>query len=527
MRLFVAALLLAAPLAAPLAAQDCFVFNPSGVSISAAAFTGSIKVTPAPGIACDPSFTANSTAIWLHITSPLLAAAPATVTFTADENLGANARAGTITVALQTITVQQAGANCIFGILPKSQGFPVGGGNNTFNVQANCLWQVTNNSFAWIVIPNRPSGTVDGPVSYSVAPNPCVAGRNGTVALVTGLANPPVLSVTQDGSPANLSLSPSSVNPAAAAADARIAVTTGDGCAWSASSDVSWIQFNNGALTVAGTGNGGISYHILENKGVQRSGDIFVGPLTFSVTQQSPGVPLVLLSSVSNAASYDRVAVSPGEIVALFGANLGPSPIVTLQVADGKVTNSLAGTQVFFDGAPAPMIYSVQGQVSAVVPYAVAGQTSTKVQVMYQGQLSNAMTVPVQSATPAVFSLDSTGIGPGAILNQDNSINSTGNAAARLSIVSVYCTGGGVTSPPTADGAVVGVPPPVLAQTPTVTIGGVPAVVKYSGAAPGAVAGLTQINVEIPAAATPGRALPVVITIGNFVSTGAVTLAVK
>jgi uncharacterized protein (TIGR03437 family) len=60
-----------------------------------------------------------------------------------------------------------------------------------------------------------------------------------------------------------------------------------------------------------------------------------------------------------------------------------------------------------------------------------------------------------------------------------------------------------------------------------VTIGGVNAVVKYAGAAPGSVAGLTQINVEVPAALAPALALPVIVKIGDFASTAGVTVAVK
>jgi uncharacterized protein (TIGR03437 family) len=215
--------------------------------------------------------------------------------------------------------------------------------------------------------------------------------------------------------------------------------------------------------------------------------------------------------------------------VALFGDNMGPGKIVTLQVDNGTVTNSLAGTQVLFDGAAAPMIYTLKGQVSAVVPYAVAGKTSTQVQVVYQGSASNTMTMPVHAATPAIFSLDSTGVGPGAILNQDTSINSTGNPAARLSVISLYCTGGGTTTPASADGAVIGVPAPVLSQRDavTVTIGGMNAPVKYAGTSPGTVAGLTQINVEVPAGLSPALALPVIVKIGDFTSTGSVTVAVK
>src|SRR6185369_8683008 len=198
----------------------------------------------------------------------------------------------------------------------------------------------------------------------------------------------------------------------AATSQDRITVTTGDTCNWSASTDVNWIQITFGAT---GTGRGGISYRVLENTTAQRTGGIHVGALTYTITQQAPGLPAPVLSSVTNAANYNADAVSPGEIVALFGANLGPPSIVTLQVSNGIVTNSLAGTQVLFDGVAAPMIYSLKGQVSAVVPYGVAGKTSTQVQVSYQNAVSNTMTMPVRAATPGIFSLDSSDVGPGAI----------------------------------------------------------------------------------------------------------------
>ena len=83
---------------------------------------------------------------------------------------------------------------------------------------------------------------------------------------------------------------------------------------------------------------------------------------------------------------------------------------------------------------------------------------STKVQVIYNGQTSNAVTMPVLASHPGIFSLDATGLGPGAILNQDYSINSGPNGAPRGSAVSIYSTGGGVTNPAIDDGAVTGKP---------------------------------------------------------------------
>jgi len=513
--------LIALAFAAPLVAQTCtYDVKPTSFPISADQTVGTVIVTP--GSTCGNYSARVADGInWLHIWPDFSGAPGTNVNFTVDANQSATPRIGTMQIALQTVTVTQAGANCAFSMTPPSQNFKVAGGDDTFHVQANCSWQATSN-VGWITL--KANGTPDVP--YSVAANTCAAGRNGTITLLTNLANPPTLAVTQDGSPNNISLSDYSATVASAASNGRITVTTGDVCIWSATTDVSWIQITFGT---PGTGNGGISYHLLENTTAQRTGSIHVGPLTYTITQLAPGPPPVVLKSVASAANYNTDAVSPGEIVALFGDNMGPASIVTLQVSNGTVTNLLAGTQVLFDGVAAPMVYTLKGQVSAVVPYGVAGKASTQVQVQYQDSVSNTWSVPVRAATPAIFSLDSTGVGPGAILNQDTSINSTGNPAARLSVIALYCTGGGVTTPASADGAVIGVPPPVLSQSPvvTVTIGGVNASVKYAGTSPGTVAGLTQINVEVPAGLTPALAWPVIVKIGDFASTGSVTVAVK
>jgi len=520
--------LIALAFAVPLLGQNCaFVVNPTSFHISAAAFTGIVKVTQPPG--CNlGSYSVNvpGETNWLHVTSGASGTpGDAGVSFTADENRGATARAGIMSIGLQQVTVTQDGlANCTFTMTPTAQNIAVGGGDGTFTVKANCPWQASRD-VEWIALGT--TGMSDVPVTYKVAPNTCVASRTGTISLNTNLPAPPTLAVTQAGSPDNLKFDKDSATVGAATSQDRITVTTGDTCNWSASTDVNWIQITFGAT---GTGRGGISYRVLENTTAQRTGGIHVGALTYTITQQAPGLPAPVLSSVTNAANYNADAVSPGEIVALFGANLGPPSIVTLQVSNGIVTNSLAGTQVLFDGVAAPMIYSLKGQVSAVVPYGLAGKTSTQVQVSYQNAVSNTMTMPVRAAPPGIFSLDSSGVGPGAILNQDTSTNSTGNPAARGSVIAIYCTGGGVTTPATTpDGLVIGVPPQVLAQTPvvTVTIGGVNAAVQYAGAVPGTIAGLTQINVEVPAALSPALALPVIVKIGDFSSTSGVTVAVK
>ena len=510
---------------APLFAQTCTV-DPLTFNISAAQTTGTIHVSAGCG-----SYTATIPVQtnWLHITSPVAGAVGADVTFIADANPTASPRSAAMLIALKTVTVTQAGAECSFGITPSTRSFPVEGGSGVASVQAACSWQVSATA-DWITFNGLTVGTQNAQVGYTVAPNTCVATRTGNITLLlTNMAIPPSLAVAQVGAPGNLTLSADSVTAGPAASDGRISVNTGDVCAWTATADVSWIVITVGK---SGTGNGGISYHLLENTAAQRTGNIRVGAVTFTITQQAPGPPPAVLSSVTNAANYNTDAVSPGEIVALFGDNMGPASIVLPSAADlsgGTYPTLLAGTQVLFDGVAAPMIYTLKGQVSAVVPYRVAGKASTDVQVKFQGVVSNTLTMPVRATTPAIFSLDSSGVGPGAILNQDLTVNSTGNPAARPSVIVLYCTGGGVTTPASADGEVIGLPLRKLPQTVavTVTVGGVNAVVQYAGAAPGLVAGVTQINAELPAGMAPGIALPVVVKIGDFSSTGSVTVSVK
>lgn len=88
-------------------------------------------------------------------------------------------------------------------------------------------------------------------------------------------------------------------------------------------------------------------------------------------------------------------------------------------------------------------------------------------------------------------------------------------------------TGEGQTNPSGEDGKLAAdkLPAPLLPVS--VTIAGKDAQVLYAGAAPGIVAGLMQINAVVPPDATPGDALPVVVTVGKNASPGAVTMAVR
>lgn len=237
-------------------------------------------------------------------------------------------------------------------------------------------------------------------------------------------------------------------------------------------------------------------------------------------------VPKPVVLAVTNAASYGT-AVAPGQMVDVWGSNLGPQSGAGLALdSNGMVSASVAGVRILFNGIPAPLIYVSAAQCSAIVPYFGASTASTNVQVEYQGARSDPFPLTVSATAPGLFTANQSGTGQGSILNQDNTVNSMTNPAAPGSVVILWATGEGVTDPPGVDGrpAVDVLPKPVAPVT--VTIGGLPATVQYAGAAPGYMPGILQINAQMSADVQPGISVPVQIMIGGVAGQDSVTLVV-
>ena len=249
-------------------------------------------------------------------------------------------------------------------------------------------------------------------------------------------------------------------------------------------------------------------------------------PAVASMLNALQTVPPVLNSAaIVNAGSYIGGAVAPGELVTIFQADYGPGTLVGAQLdSNGLVSTNLSGTQVFFDGKAAPLIYALAGQVSAVVPYEVSGKQQTVVQYEYNSVMSNNVTLAVAPSAPAIFTANASGTGPGAILNHDYLLNTAVNPAAGGSFVIVYATGGGTILGGATDGELA---PGTGNQTlpVTATIGGMTATVLYSGPAPGEVNGVMQVNVTVPTGLTGAQ--PLVIMVNNVASQSGVTIAVK
>src|SRR3954447_3619515 len=193
----------------------------------------------------------------------------------------------------------------------------------------------------------------------------------------------------------------------------------------------------------------------------------------------------------------------------------------------GIAATTLAGARVWFDSTPAPLVFVSDTQASAVVPYGVAGSSSTQVVVEVAGVKSDAVRLPVADSSPAIFTVDHTGAGPAAALNQDYSLNSSSNPAAPGSVVMLYATGEGVTAPAGVDGLITDAAKlrtPILPVS--ASVGGRPATVFYAGSAPGIVAGVLQVNVQIPEGLGHGPQ-QVIVKVGQETSRSDVTVAVQ
>ncbi len=242
--------------------------------------------------------------------------------------------------------------------------------------------------------------------------------------------------------------------------------------------------------------------------------------------REASAASVPVISAILNAASYRGGSVAPGEIVAIFGTDLGPAQPLGARLANGVVTSQLDDMRLLFDGIPAPLLYAGSGQLLAVVPYGIAGQTTTVAQFERGSARSAAFTMNVAASWPGIFTASATGSGQASMFNQDGSLNGPGRRALPGSIVTLFGTGEGMVAPVARDGQISGVPLASPLLQVTAKIGGVAAEVLYAGAAPSLVAGVLQINVRVPAGVAAGDAVLVELSSGGRVSQGNVVMAV-
>lgn len=237
------------------------------------------------------------------------------------------------------------------------------------------------------------------------------------------------------------------------------------------------------------------------------------GILVAQVPQLLP-LPSFPAAGLVNAATNQPVPIAAGEIISIYGQNLGPAdaagPVVDLGL---QLSGEVEQTSVLFDGVEGSILFAGSDQINAVVPDSAVGQDSVNVQVVHYGIPSARVAAPGASYAPGLFTYALQGKFYLAALSPSGAVQSPTAPLMRGTVATFWGTGLGLPADTTSDSIPVrAVELPVL---PTITIGGQAVSVLYAGASPGLTAALTQINVEIPDNAPVGDALDVQISIAG------------
>ncbi|MCL4401770.1 MAG: hypothetical protein M1436_03770 [Acidobacteria bacterium] len=257
-------------------------------------------------------------------------------------------------------------------------------------------------------------------------------------------------------------------------------------------------------------------------------GNLYVADATNRVAIHYSGL------ASTNGAHFLVRPLAPGVIASLWplGAPFGtetktfsdlPNPL--------PMPTELADIQVLVNEVAAPLYFVSPGQINLMVPTGAPTTGTAEFQVIRKstGEILASSTLPMNVAAPGLFTANNNGTGQVMALNEDNTVNSAVNRAARGSIIQLFGTGQGAVTGGPADGeAAEGLiltpeSPRVIVGTCYVDdeacTGEAGPHVSYSGLAPGLV-GVWQINVKIPMSTAPDNSVVVVVVYKGIPSNG-------
>jgi hypothetical protein len=290
-----------------------FTLSPSSLSLGSSGGPASVTVTAASQC----TWTATSDRGWMSITSGASGTGNGAVNVSLTANPSEAARTGTLTIAGQTVSVLEEGlGSCAIEISPGSASLGKDSGSGSFAVTAaaHCQWTATS-SAAWLAVTSGSPGTGNGTVAYSVERNRDVNPRTATITVggrtftMNQAADTPAPPVCE------YSVAPINFNPCMSAPyNMTAAITTEQGCTWTASAGAPWITVTGGQ---SGSGSGLVSFTVSDNYDAPRLGVVMVRWPTVTAGQNL---------QVAQAGCYYAVSVATITIAA--GAGTGSFNVI-------------------------------------------------------------------------------------------------------------------------------------------------------------------------------------------------------
>jgi hypothetical protein len=169
---------------------------------------------------------------------------------------------------------------CTYGVTASPTSFQAAGGTGSATVStgATCAWTAKADA-GWLSISSGGSGTGNGIVAFTVAPNGDTTVRTGTLTIAGQ-----TVSVREDAAviPCTYAVSPATATLGKDGGTGTFGVTAGAGCSWTAESSAPWLAVTAGQ----GTGSGSVTYSVPRNmQTAGRSGTIRVADQVFTLTQ--------------------------------------------------------------------------------------------------------------------------------------------------------------------------------------------------------------------------------------------------
>jgi len=231
----------------PSSSPSCtYSINPTSASASSSSASGSVTVSTQAGC----SWTAASNTAFLGISSGSAGTGSGSVGYTVAANPAASTRSGTLTIAGQTFTVNQAAATCSYSITPAVASAPAAGGSASVSISTatGCAWTASSNS-GFISITSSTSGSGNASVNYNVVANG-VSARSGTLTIagqtltVNQFGTGPIVTLDRTSLRYGATLSGALVTAQTSGQTVRLTQGSGPAVTWTATSSQSWLQVN-------------------------------------------------------------------------------------------------------------------------------------------------------------------------------------------------------------------------------------------------------------------------------------------